>query len=62
MKWLIVSVFETWENYWFTTADFGGKLITLSYYGGARGVVVVVVGNGHGDTSSKPGFDWLHFT
>ena len=30
--------------------------------GGARGVVVIVVGNGHGDTSSNPGRDWLHFT
>ena len=27
--------------------------------GGARGVVVIVVGNGHGDTSSNPGRDWL---
>ena len=31
-------------------------------YGGARGVMVIVVGNGHGDTSSNPGRDWLHFT
>ena len=23
-------------------------------YGGARGVMVIVVGNGHGDTSSNP--------
>ena len=30
--------------------------------GGARGVTVIVVGNGHGDTSSNPGRDWLHFT
>ena len=30
--------------------------------GGARGVVVIVVGNGHGHTSSNPGRDWLHFT
>ena len=37
--------------------------------GGARGVVEVpvvvidiVVGNGHGDMSSNPGRDWLHFT
>ena len=29
---------------------------------GARGVMVIVVGNGHGDTSSNPGQDWLHFT
>ena len=26
-----------------------------------RGVMVIVVGNGHGDTSSNPGRDWLHF-
>ena len=28
---------------------------------GACGVVIIVVGNGHGDTSSNPGRDWLHF-
>ena len=27
--------------------------------GCARGVMVIVVGNGHGDTSSNQ--DWLHF-
>ena len=26
--------------------------------GGARGVMVIVVGNGHGDTSWNPGQDW----
>ena len=26
------------------------------------GVMVIVVENGHGDTSSNPGWDWLHFT
>ena len=25
--------------------------------GGARGVMVIIVGNGHGDTSSNPGRD-----
>ena len=35
---------------------------TYIHHGGARGVVVIVVGNGHGDTSSNPGRDWLHFT
>ena len=30
--------------------------------GDACGVMVIVVGNGHGDTSSNPGRDWLHFT
>ena len=29
---------------------------------GARGVMVIVVGNGHGNTSSNPGRHWLHFT
>ena len=29
---------------------------------GTRGVMVIVVGNGHGDTSSNPGRDRLHFT
>ena len=31
-------------------------------FGGARGVIVIVAGYGHGDTSSNPGPDWLHFT
>ncbi len=30
--------------------------------GGARGVMVIVVGNGHDGTSSNPRRDWLHFT
>ena len=30
--------------------------------GGARGVMVILVGIGHDDTSSNPGRDWLHFT
>ena len=44
------------------------KLILILYLclgyvqGGARGVMVIVVGNGHGDTSSNPWRDWLHFT
>ena len=31
--------------------------ITIKLFGGARGVMVIVVGNGHGDTSSNPGRD-----
>ena len=31
--------------------------ITSTEYGGSRGVMVIVVGNGHGDTSSNPGRD-----
>ena len=30
--------------------------------GGACGVMVIVVGIGHGDTCSNPRRDWLHFT
>ena len=30
--------------------------------GGACGVMVIVIENGHSDTSSNPGRDWLHFT
>ena len=29
----------------------------INYLGGARGVMVIDVGNGHGDTSSNPGRD-----
>ena len=34
----------------------------INYLGGARGVMVIVAGCGHGDTSLNPGPDWLHFT
>ena len=37
-------------------------MLYMLTHGGARGVMVIVVGNGHGDTSSNPGWDWLHFT
>ena len=47
-----------------------GNLETLANTGsghhqtnrGACGVIVIVVGNGHGDSSSNPGRDWLYFT
>ena len=29
---------------------------------GVRDVIVVIVGNGHGDTSSNPRPGWMHFT
>ena len=42
---------------------FGECGVSLHYnWGGARGVMVIVAGYGHGDTSSNPGPDWLHFT
>ena len=31
--------------------------IMIGAFGGARGVIVIVVGNEHGDTSSNPGRD-----
>ena len=34
----------------------------LSFFGSARGVMVIVAGIRHGDTSSNPRRDWLHFT
>ena len=33
------------------------KICINEEMGGARGVMVTVVGNGHGDTSSNPGRD-----
>ena len=36
--------------------------IMMKCWWGARGVMVIIVGNGHGDTSSNLGRDWLHFT
>ena len=46
----------------FGVSDFFKIDHSISGVGGARGVVVIVVGNGHGDTSSNPGRDLLHFT
>ena len=44
-----------------TNSDISEQLETIDQ-AGARGVVVIVVGNGHDDPSSNPGRDWLHFT
>ena len=40
----------------FTKLQENFHIIVLSL-GGTRGVMVIVVGNGHGDTSSNPGRD-----
>ena len=37
-------------------------IVNIYCWWSARGVMVIVVGNGHGDMSSNPGQDWLHFT
>ena len=36
--------------------------LPIEFRRSARRVMVIVVGYGHGDTSSNPGRDWLHFT
>ena len=36
------------------------SLVSLFYC--INGVMVIIVGNGHSNTSSNPGRDWLHFT
>ena len=33
------------------------KIFITLKLGGARGIIVIVVGSGHGDTSSNPGRD-----
>ena len=33
------------------------SLNIIDNFGGARGVIVIVIGNGFGDTSSNPGRD-----
>ena len=40
------------------------KLLQIRIFilGGACGVIVIVIGNEHGDTSSNPGRDWIHST
>ena len=38
------------------------KPLLIMFYGGACGVMVIVVGNEHSNTSSNPQQDWLHFT
>ena len=45
-----------------TEKDTNIKSMIKKTNGGARGIIVIVVGNEHGDTSSNPGRDWLHFT
>ena len=50
---------ETKMLLWKWLVDFNSM---STHHGGARGVMVIVAGYGHGDTSSNPGPDWLHFT
>ena len=38
------------------------SFVIIKHYGVACGVMVIIVGNGHGDTSSNSGRDWSHST
>ena len=40
-----------------STMELKNFCMNTYYLGGPRGVMVIVVGNGHGDTSSNPGQD-----
>ena len=51
----MLSILSSWQS-----LTYAG--ITPCKDGGARGVIVIVAGIGHGDSSSNPGRDWLHFT
>ena len=55
-----------WHSWWSSKMQSGREDTLEEQYaiknGGARGVMVIVVGNGYGDTRSNPGRDWLHFT
>ena len=44
------------------TITIPNEMCGISHLGGARGVMVIVLGNGHGNTSSNPGREWLYFT
>ena len=57
MKYDCNVVYFNWENFGNAGTEYKGQKTR-----GARGVMVIVVGNGHGDTSSNPGRDSLHFT
>ena len=53
---LIIKVLATQAKFLVPSSYFGGArgVVVIE---GARGVIVIVVGNGHGDTSSNPGRD-----
>ena len=55
-------VFNSKSSLYIYYTGFVLLLLLLVFIGGARGVMVIVVGNEHGDTSSNPGQDLLHFT
>ena len=64
-KYVFIIVPKLWKNYQlaFYNSLFEVVVVVVNKNKwGARGVMVIVAGYGHGDTSSNPGPDWLHFT
>ena len=61
---VVLSVFHPRNHLWSSSLSTGTKYMGTSHNimsCGARGVMVIVAGNGHGDASSNPRRDWLHF-
>ena len=54
---LITKQYQKKKQKWLIYHPTKPYLIVIIYWISARGVVVIVVGNGHGDTSSNPGRD-----
>ncbi len=44
------------------SSDRTKQIVCIHIYIYARGVMVIVIGNRHGDTGSNPGRGYLHFT
>ena len=57
-----ILVFIIIYSLWQYNRKFVKMVHHSNFFGGARGVMVIVTGYGHGGTSSIPGQDWLHFT
>ena len=60
-SWLLNENKIIWESY-INHKALETFIIDMLNSGGARGVMVIVAGYGHGDPSSNLGPDWLHFT
>ena len=61
LQWTAYSSFRSYETGTEPSQNGGARGVhggARGVYRGARGVIVIVVGNEHGDTSSNPGRDW----
>ena len=57
-----ISILENIHKLFHECKELLGGIMPGGSGGSAHGVMVIVVGNVHGNTSSNPGRDWLHFT